>query len=87
MLTVPSDYTSDHAYSKSDGEYMAPVGLAPPPANASPQEIADYKLAVEMQKVEQIDAGTVRTMQKMVHEEEETEEAQKLRTGRSKNTL
>ena len=87
MLTVPSDYTSDHAYSKSDGDYMAPTGLAPPPPNASPQEIADYKLAVELQKVEQVDAGTVRTMQKMVHEEEETEEAQKLRTGRSKCTL
>ena len=87
MLTVPSDYTSDHAYHKSDGDYSAPTGLAPPPPNASPQELADYKLAVEMQKVEQVDAGTVRTMQKMVHEEESAEEAQKLRTGRSKNTL
>jgi len=88
MLTVPSDYTSEHAYTKADAEgYTAPSGLAPPPANARPQEIADYKLAAEMQKVEQVDAGTVRTMQKMVHEEEEAEEAQKLRTARSKNTI
>ena len=87
MLTVPSDYTSEHAYQKTDADgYSAPTGgggIAPPPANARPQEIADYKLAAEMQKVEQVDAGTVRTMQKMVEEEEEAEEAQKLRTGRS----
>lgn len=88
MLSVPSEFTSEHAYHKSDAEgYTAPSGLAPPPPNARPQEIADYQLAVEMQKVEQVDAGTVRTMKKMVQEEEEAEEAQKLRTGRSKNTL
>jgi hypothetical protein len=89
MLAVPSEYTADCAYTKSDKDgYVAPNGgIAPPPANASPQEIADYQLAVELQKVEQVDAGTVRTMQKMVHEEEEEEEAHKLRTTRSKNTL
>jgi len=87
MLSVPSEFTSEHAYHKSDAEGYSAPGLAPPPANAGPQEIADYKLAAEMQKVEQVDAGTVRTMQKMVHEEEEAEEAQKLRTARSKNTL
>lgn len=85
MLTVPSDYTSEHAYHK-DSEYVSP-GFAAPPAHAGSQEIADFKLAAEMQKVEQVDAGTVRTMQKMVAEEEEAEEAQQNRTGRSKHTL
>lgn len=89
MLTVPNEYTSDHAYTKADGDYAAPgsTGFAPPPAGARPQEIADHQLAAEMQKVEQVDAGTVRTMQNMVHEEEAAEEAQSNRTTRSKNTL
>lgn len=88
MLTVPSDYTSEHAYVKSDVDgYTAPSGLASPPANAHPQELNDYKLAAEMQLVEQVDAGTVRTMQKMVTEEENAEASQTLRTTRSKNTI
>ena len=91
MLSVPSDYTSEHAYQKSDADGYAapPAGLAPPPppANATPQELADYKLASEMQKVEQVDAGTVRTMQNMVAEEEAAEESHNLRTARSKNTI
>jgi hypothetical protein len=86
MLTVPSDYTSEFAYHKSEGMAPSSAFVAPPPG-AHPQEIADYKLALEMQKVEQVDAGTVRTMQKMVTEEELAEEAQALRTTRSKNTL
>jgi hypothetical protein len=85
MLSVPSDYTSEHAYHK-EGDFSSP-GFAAPPAHAGPQEVADYKLAAEMQKVEQVDAGTVRTMQKMVEEEEQAEQAQTLRTTRSKNTL
>jgi hypothetical protein len=87
MLSVPADYTSDMAYHKQEGDKYAAPGFAPPPANARPQEVADYKVAVEMQKVEQIDAGTVRTMTKMVKEEEEAEVAQERRTQRSKNTL
>jgi hypothetical protein len=86
MLTVPSDYTSEFAYHK-ETEMMHPTGFVAPPPGATPQEIADYKLAMEMQKVEQVDAGTVRTMQKMVKEEELSEEAQANRTTRSKNTL
>jgi hypothetical protein len=86
MLTVPSDYTSEFAYQK-DSEMMSPSQFQAPPPNATPQEIADYKLAMEMQKVEQVDAGTVRTMQKMVAEEETAEHAQINRTTRSKNTL
>lgn len=85
MLTVPSDYTSEHAYQK-ESDYVSP-GFAPPPANAVEQVQADFNLAAEMQKVEQVDAGTVRTMQKMVEEEEAAEEAQLNRTTRSKNTL
>jgi hypothetical protein len=89
MLSVPSEYTSEHAYTKSDGDYVAPgsTGFAPPPAGARPQEVADHQLAAELQKVEQVDAGTVRTMQKMVAEEEHFEAAQTNRTTRSKNTL
>lgn len=86
MLSVPSDYTSEHAYHK-ESELMNSPGFAAPPANATPQEVADFKLAAEMQKVEQVDAGTVRTMQKMVTEEEHAEEAQASRTVRSKHTL
>jgi hypothetical protein len=85
MLTVPSDYTSEHAYHK-ESDYVSP-GFTAPPAHADAQEIADFQLAAAMQKVEQVDAGTVRTMQKMVEEEEHAEEAQLNRTGRSKHTL
>jgi len=85
MLMVPSEYSSDHAYKKSS-DYLPPGGnngfVAPGPG-AHPQEIADFKIAAEMQKVEQVDAGTVRTMQKIVKEEVEEEQAQKHRTERS----
>ena len=85
MLSVPSAYTSDNAYHK-EGDYVAPSGgefVAVPPKNATPQELADFKVAAEMQKFEQIDAGTTRTMNKIVSEEAKEEEAQKHRTERS----
>lgn len=85
MLSVPSAYTSDNAYQK-DGDYVSPSGgeyVAAPPKNATPQEVADYKVATEMQKFEQIDAGTTRTMNKIVNEEAQEEEAQANRTERS----
>jgi len=82
MLSVPSAYTSDNAYHK-DG-YSAPNdGFAPPPKGATPQEIADYQKAVELQKFEQAGAGTIQTMSKIVQEETEEEEAQAHRTERS----
>jgi hypothetical protein len=82
MLTVPSEYSSEHAYHKEG--YVAPGnGFGAPPPNATPQEIADFKLAAEMQKFEQVGAGTARTMQKIVTEEMEEEEAQAHRTERS----
>jgi hypothetical protein len=83
MLSVPSAYTSEHGY-KKESDYRAPGnGFVPPPRNAGPQEIADYKLAAELQGVEQVEAGTIQTMKKMVHEEQEVEEAQAHRTERS----
>jgi hypothetical protein len=83
MLSVPSEFSSELAYKKSDGgEYMAP-GFTAPPAGARPQEVADFNLAAALQKVEQVDAGTVRTMQKIVKEEIEEDKAQAHRTGLS----
>jgi hypothetical protein len=89
MLMVPPEYTNDHAYVKTthDGKMTnkpgSPSSYAPPPHNATPQELADYKLAMELQKVEQVGAGTVREMEKIVHEEAVEEEAQAHRTERS----
>lgn len=85
MLSVPAEYTSDNAYHK-DGEYVAPAGgefVTAPPKNATPQELADFKVAADMQKFEQIDAGTTRTMNQIVTEESQEEEAQAHRTERS----
>lgn len=86
MLSVPAEYTSENAYKKSDGDYFAPTGssgFVPPGQGARPQEVADFKLAAEIQTVEQVDAGTVRTMKKMLNEEHDDEEARAHRTERS----
>lgn len=85
MLSVPAAYTSDNAY-KIESEYVSP-GFVPPPQHASAQEVADHKLAAEMQKVEQVDAGTVRTMNKLVKEEEVADASDERRTIRNKHTL
>lgn len=83
MLSVPSAYTNEHAY-KKESDYKAPGnGFVPPPRNATPQQIADYQLAAELQGVEQVEAGTIQTMKKMVGEEQAAEEAQAHRTERS----
>lgn len=84
MLSVPAEYSTENAY-KVEGTFDP--GFAPPPKNAGPQEVTDYKLAMQLQKVEQVDAGTVRIMKKMVEEEELIEETQARRTERSKCTL
>jgi hypothetical protein len=84
VLSVPAEYSTENAY-KVEGTFDP--GFAAPPIGAGPQEITDHKLAVQLQKVEQVDAGTVRTMQKMVEEEELIEETQAIRTVRSKCTL
>ena len=87
MLSVPAAYTSDNAYSKGEetGGYVAPAGanFVGPPKGATPQEIAENKIAAEMQKFEQVDAGTTRTMQKILTEEHDDDDAQARRTGRS----
>jgi len=61
--------------------------IAPPEADLSPQELADHNLAAELQKVEQVGAGTVQTLDRMAREEQAAKEAQEHRTGRSKHTL
>jgi len=84
MLSVPASYTTDNAYVKSDGEYLPPLsGYTGPGRNATPQEIADHKLAADLQKFEQVGAGTVREMNEIVTNEAESERAQQKRTERS----
>jgi hypothetical protein len=82
-LQVPSEYTSDSAYVKSNGDYMGSGATYAAPPGSSPQEIADAKLAVELQKVEQVSAGTVREMNKIITEETQEDIAQAHRTERS----
>lgn len=85
MLSVPAAYSTDHAYKRATGDFVSSNGdnYAAPAPGARPQEIADFQLAAEMQKVEQIDAGTVRTMEKIVKEEVEEDQAHAHRTERS----
>ena len=82
MLSVPSDYTTDNAYVNAANEPKM-SSYAPPPKNAKPEEIQDYKLAAELQRFEQVGAGTVREMEKIAKEEEEAAKAQAHRTGMS----
>ena len=89
MLTVPDEYTTENAYKKGDSEYVSPATdgsavLANATANgALPQEVADLKIALELQKVEQTGAGTAQTMSKILKEEQDDGEAQDLRNARS----
>ncbi|CAB9499234.1 expressed unknown protein [Seminavis robusta] len=82
MLSVPADYTTDNAYVNAANEPKMST-YAPPPKNAKPEEIQDYKLAAELQRFEQVGAGTVREMEKIAQEEEEAAKAQAHRTGLS----
>lgn len=79
MLSVPAAYTSEHDY--VTGDYNTPI--PPNMVGSSPQEIADYNMAVALQKVEQVGAGTVQTLNKIVTEEKEMAEAMEHRTARS----
>jgi hypothetical protein len=86
MLSVPADYTTDNAYVKSDNDYVAHTSgdnVEENFAGMTPQQIADYKLAKELQKVEQVGAGTVQEMNKIVTDEVSEAEAQAHRTERS----
>lgn len=85
MLSVPSEYTTDNAYVKGDNDYVAHAGEKEEInlAGATPEQVADYQLAKELQKVEQVGAGTAREMSKIVTEEVTDETAQAHRTERS----
>jgi hypothetical protein len=89
MLTVPDEYTTENAYKKGDSEYVSPATndgavVANATANgALPQEVADLKMALDLQKVEQTGAGTAQTMSKILKEEKEDAAADEHRTARS----
>ena len=89
MLSVPDEYTTANAYKKGDSEYVHPdttnsTTLASAEASgALPQEIADLKIALELQKVEQTGAGTAQTMSKIITEEREDNVSNELRNARS----
>lgn len=84
MLMVPPEYTTQNAYVKSSSsDYIAHQEKSESMKGATPQQIADYQLAKELQKVEQVGAGTAREMSKIVKEEEQDDDAQANRTERS----
>jgi len=88
MLRVPAAYSTENAYvSGEGGEYSAPAGSAVDLKGASPQVIADHKMAAELQKVEQSAVGTGQAIEKMVTEEKVVEKDQNLRTLQGKFTL
>jgi hypothetical protein len=81
MLSVPADYTTPNAYVKETGDYLPAAEKGE--STGTPQQTADYQLAKELQKVEQVGAGTAREMAKIVSEEEEAAKAQASRVERS----
>ena len=50
---------------------------------ALPQEVADLKIALDLQKVEQTGAGTAHQMNKILKEEKDDADANEHRTARS----
>lgn len=83
MLTVPADYTTDNAYVKGDNDYLPAAEKTEDLSGLTPEQRADHMLAKELQKVEQVGAGTVQEMSKIITEEKSEKEAQTLRTGYS----
>jgi len=83
MLSVPADYTTPNAYVKESGDYLAHTDNSEGLTGATPQQTADYQLAKELQKVEQVGAGTAREMSKIVSEEAAEANAQAHRVERS----
>mmetsp|Transcript_25187 Transcript_25187/g.59004 ORF Transcript_25187/g.59004 Transcript_25187/m.59004 type:complete len:192 (+) Transcript_25187:100-675(+) len=83
MLSVPADYTTPNAYVKDSSDYLPHAEKGEGLAGATPQQAADYQLAKELQKVEQVGAGTAREMGKIVSEETAEAEAQAHRVERS----
>lgn len=88
MLRVPAEYSTENAYvSETGGEYSVPAGSGVDLKGASPQVIADHKMAAEMQQVEQAAAGTGQAIEKMSREELAEAEHKDLRTLQGKFTL
>ncbi len=89
MLMVPDEYTTENAYKKGDSQYVSPADdgstvVANAAANgALPQEVADLKLALDLQKMEQTGAGTAQTLVKILKEEKEDVDANDMRNARS----
>jgi hypothetical protein len=83
MLSVPADYTTPNAYVKESGDYLAHAEKGEGLAGSTPQQVADYQLAKELQKVEQVGAGTARTLSKIVAEDTSEASAQAHRVQRS----
>lgn len=85
MLSVPAEYTTENAYVSAGDNYMPPAGKSDEDLlkGATPAEIADFKLAKELQKVEQVGAGTAREVSKILSDETKEIEAQKHRTEHS----
>jgi len=86
MLTVPKEYTTENAYvAGGDEEYLPTLDKTEEEIlkGATPQQIADYRLAKELQKVEQVGAGTARELGKIVNEESTEKNSQANRTERS----
>lgn len=83
MLMVPPEFTTENAYVKGDSDYLPQKDHSESLAGMTPEQIADYQLAKELQKVEQVGAGTAREMSKIVTEESDESEAQAHRTERS----
>ena len=83
MLSVPADYTTPNAYVKESTDYLAHAEKSEVMTGATPQQIADYQLAKELQKVEQVGAGTAREMTKISTEAMTETEAQAHRVERS----
>eukprot|EP00545_Synedropsis_sp_CCMP1620_P010272 CAMPEP_0119006432 /NCGR_PEP_ID=MMETSP1176-20130426/2288_1 /TAXON_ID=265551 /ORGANISM="Synedropsis recta cf, Strain CCMP1620" /LENGTH=187 /DNA_ID=CAMNT_0006958341 /DNA_START=670 /DNA_END=1233 /DNA_ORIENTATION=- len=86
MLSVPAEYTTENAYVSGNGEYLPPAGSAPP-AGASAQEVADFKMAAALQKVEAVTVGTGEAAEKIMKEEMSEADAQGHRTGRSNHHI
>jgi len=83
MLSVPVDYTTPNAYVKEGTDYLAHTEKSEVLAGATPQQAADYQLAKELQKVEQVGAGTAQQLSKIVTEESTEASAQAHRVERS----
>jgi len=82
MLSVPSEYTTENAYVSGNDNYISPVGIAPP-AGASAQEKADFKMASGIQKVENMTAGVATITNKIITEDQNDNNAKGHRTDRS----